>query len=298
MSFLKITDPKKRDAIVKEYLALRKRIKHRNLQEKARDFANHEMLEETLEPVVRSTAASTEAITKELVPIKEGITALNAKYNLKHAAAKDEDEEDDEDEDEAIEDEAIEEEKDEDGDEDEEIDENGEDEEDEEEKKLTMYQKLMQNKTKKDKNIDHYFGISYDNNGKYHMGNKTIELLGDDIVVDDVKYKGTLGLWSLIFFKVPKGYTPEDMKEYKKLVKQTNVMTYPQNQTRRSRPTTTWKWKNIFKKTKKKGHGIEFLPSDIISLQQQLAYLLAEYRAGNISATKNEIVAIADNLLK
>ena len=51
-------------------------------------------------------------------------------------------------------------------------------------------------------------------------------------------------------------------------------------------------------KRKKKGHGIEFLPSDINSLQQQLAYLLAEYRAGNTSATRNEIVAIADNLLK
>ena len=48
----------------------------------------------------------------------------------------------------------------------------------------------------------------------------------------------------------------------------------------------------------KKGHGIEFLPSDINLLQQQLAYLLAEYRAGNTSATKNEIVAIEDNLLK
>ena len=48
----------------------------------------------------------------------------------------------------------------------------------------------------------------------------------------------------------------------------------------------------------KKGHGIEFLPSDIISLQQQLAYLLPEYRAANTSATRNEIVAIADNLLK
>ena len=52
MSFLNITDPKKRDAIVKEYLATIRRIKHRNLQERARDFANDETLEETSEPVV------------------------------------------------------------------------------------------------------------------------------------------------------------------------------------------------------------------------------------------------------
>ena len=46
------------------------------------------------------------------------------------------------------------------------------------------------------------------------------------------------------------------------------------------------------------GHGIEFLPSDIITLQKELAYLLGEYRAGNTSATRNQIVAIAENLLK
>ena len=64
MSFLNITDSKKRDAIVKEYLATISRIKHRNLQERAHDFANHEMLEESFEPVVHATTTSTEAITK------------------------------------------------------------------------------------------------------------------------------------------------------------------------------------------------------------------------------------------
>ena len=127
------------------------------------------------------------------------------------------------------------------------------------------------------------------------MGNKNIELLGDDIVVDDTRYKGTLGLWSLILLNKPNNYTPDDMKEYKKLAKQTNLMTHPQNVTRKSRPTTTRKYKNIFKK---KGCGIEFLPSDIKSLQKELAYLLGEYQAGNTSATRNQIVAIADNLPK
>ena len=46
------------------------------MQKKAYDFANHEMLEESFEPVVRSNATSTEAITKELVPIKEQIEQL------------------------------------------------------------------------------------------------------------------------------------------------------------------------------------------------------------------------------
>ena len=44
--------------------------------------------------------------------------------------------------------------------------------------------------------------------------------------------------------------------------------------------------------------GIQFLPGDIKGLQTKLTYLLAEYRAGNTFATRNQIVAIADELLQ
>ena len=63
------------------------------------------------------------------------------------------------------------------------------------------------------------------------------------------------------------------MEEYKKLIKQTNAMTHPQNLKPTSRPETTWKWRNIFKEMEETGHGIEFLPSDIITLQKELACL-------------------------
>jgi hypothetical protein len=46
------------------------------------------------------------------------------------------------------------------------------------------------------------------------------------------------------------------------------------------------------------GNGIQFLPGDINGLQIKLDYLLAEYHAGNTSATRNQIVAIADELLR
>ena len=42
---------------------------------------------------------------------------------------------------------------------------------------------------------------------------------------------------------------------------------------------------------------IKFLPSDITSLQQKLSHLLGEFQDSNTPATRNEIVAIADNLL-
>ena len=76
MSFLNIKDRFKRDKTIKEYLALKKRI-NRNLQKKARDFTNYKEIEKSFEPVVRSTAESTVAITKELVPIREQIEELN-----------------------------------------------------------------------------------------------------------------------------------------------------------------------------------------------------------------------------
>ena len=44
--------------------------------------------------------------------------------------------------------------------------------------------------------------------------------------------------------------------------------------------------------------AIQFLPGDISGLQTKLTYLLAEYQAGNTFATRNQIVAIADELLR
>ena len=78
MSFLNITNPKERDEIVAKYLATVQRLKQRNMKERARDFLAHEAIEQSLEPVTRTTEASTNAITKELLPIKEGIEKMNA----------------------------------------------------------------------------------------------------------------------------------------------------------------------------------------------------------------------------
>ena len=44
--------------------------------------------------------------------------------------------------------------------------------------------------------------------------------------------------------------------------------------------------------------AIQFLPGDIKGLQTKLTYLLAEYQAGNTFATRNQIVAVADELFR
>ena len=97
MSFFNIKNPVEREKTIKEYLATMKRIKNRNLRKKAHDFANYEKIDESLEPVVCSTATSTETITKELVPIKEQIEQMNklmkpkaVKIGIKQPAEKEE----------------------------------------------------------------------------------------------------------------------------------------------------------------------------------------------------------------
>ena len=63
MSFIDIKDPKKRDAIVADYLATVKKIQQGNLNESMQNLARQDDLQSIFNPVVEST----DAITKELV---------------------------------------------------------------------------------------------------------------------------------------------------------------------------------------------------------------------------------------
>ena len=132
------------------------------------------------------------------------------------------------------------------------------------------------------------------------LGNKMITI--DDasnIIVDDVLYPGTDGLWSLIMKKKPnqKIYDFDDIANYKKLAKQTNLAINPRNvpKSKRKSPYTTDKYRNIIQTL---GDGIQFLPGDIKGLESKLNILLAEYSAGNKTSTRTEIVPILDRLLR
>ena len=275
MSFLNIEDPKKRDAVVAEYLATVKRIQNRNFQDRAKDFAYKEGIEQSLKPVIQATATSTDAITKELIPIKEGITNLNIKLGNRKRK-KDEDVE------------------------------TAEEEEEEEEKEEVNILEEIWKEVSSDK-LDTYFGIIQTSDGHYRMGAKHIYVEGNDILVDGTRYVGTHGLWVLIMFKKPQeeSYTEHDLLKYRELVEQTDAMNSPNNVRNNSRVESTYKWRNIFSQfssSTQQQHGgngvVEFLPGDIKGLQTKLGYLLGEYRAGNKLATRNQIVAIADELLR
>ena len=207
MSFLNIKDGKKRDEIVAEYLATVKRLQKRDIDERSKDLAQSEAIEQSLEPVVRSTDKSTEAITKQLIPIKEEIIALNNKLknvdDVQNKQMEVADAADDDDEPNTLE---------------------------------RIYQQVPREK------LDKYFGIVQATHHRYIMGNKIIQVVGSDIVVDNVRYEGSQGFWSLVMMRHPKDYSERDLRKYRDLITHTNAMIYPNNLQPTSNVKLTTKW--------------------------------------------------------
>ena len=291
MSFWAIKDPLKRDKIIKDYLATKERLKKSNLDERARDFNEQNKIEKVLQPFTEST----NAIAQELVPIKQ---VLDKTYTYLQEAAEERGKNKNH---QFIQD----------------VPENNEE-------VLLMgnaYEQYMNDVKIGD--LDQYFRI-IESTGftGYQLGDTPISITkNSDIRVRNTTYKGTNGLWALIMLARPDetNYNADDLNNYEQLVEQCNVIQYPNNLRTNSRPKSTYKWRTIFsrfnseayreeeakqaeKKMRKRaetvGEAIQFLPSDIKGLHKKLSYLLGEFQAGNISATRNEIVSISDELLR
>ena len=207
MSFLNIKDSFKRDKIIKEYLNTIKRIKNRNLQEKAYDFANHKEIEESLEPVVHATATSTEAITKELIPIKEQLEQLTklvkpkaVKIGKKRPAEDDLEQF--------------------------EVNQSAK-KQDIDQQFGPLAQDFLNDyldEEKRQREIDNSFGFRNEEN-EWKIGDKQVLLNPDDsMLIDGETYAGTPGFWSLVTRKVPKKYTQDDLDRYKELLDETYVL--------------------------------------------------------------------------
>ena len=83
MSFLNINDLEERDAMIEDYLALIKRIKDRNLEERGNLMDRQCELEETFEPVLTSNEEIARDIIKDLEPITKGLHELNRNLEMK-----------------------------------------------------------------------------------------------------------------------------------------------------------------------------------------------------------------------
>ena len=95
MSFIKVTDPRKREALVRDFIETRKRIKDNFMARKVGESEYQTGLTKLFKPVTetqKATAkeitdaqkATVEKFTSELLPIKEGIGELATKEDIRN----------------------------------------------------------------------------------------------------------------------------------------------------------------------------------------------------------------------
>ena len=283
MSFLKISDPLKRDSIVKEYLELKKKIRNNFLSERIGEQQLQTDLSKFYRPITETQKATTREITEGLKPIREGIEKLPEAIQPLGKAAEEEEEEEEE----------VEEE--------------------EEEEKKYIGKRAYKFLKKFDR--DETFGIRKEE-GEYRIGSENIKIINNDIFIADHNkmFKGTPGLWNLIMSKNPKQkFNDEDYDNYKDLMIITNALhldddpknPYPKGNHR------NFKWTRIlapiwfgkkgglhkFPKEKEgyEGKGVVVISSDPNALLERLDLLLTSQEAGH-TGVRNELVSICDEL--
>ena len=295
MSFLKISDPRKREATIKDFIETRKRIKDNFIAERVGEIGVQRELGKFFKPVtetqkttakdiVESQKETVKKISDELVPIKEGAEGLPLRIlnqvfpsiefkeggitKLGSLAVK------------------------------------------------ALYQAFTRKK------IDLTYGL-YAKDNKFYMGNKPVIIEDNDIIVDGEKYAGTPGLWELMISNDPNDFTEDDYTDYINLVLQTNTIykdnnpnnSYPNNPIPKSSRSNKWTklispiWDHIKgsrepkpKKRRRKqqedpvkGSGLTILPSDPNALLERLDLLIASQDAGH-TGVRNELVSICDEL--
>ena len=285
MSFLKINDPLKRDAIVKEYLELKKKIRSNLLSERIGEQQLQTDLSKFYKPITETQKATTREITEGLKPVREGLETIRKEVHDIPGIVSDM---------EAVKkygQEKQEEEK-----------EEREEEEDEEKFGIRSRYYLDQDDN------DEIFGIRKVKS-RYYIGNKRVTFEDDDIIIKETgrKFSGTPGLWGLITSKNPDkdliDWTKDDRYNYDKLMLITNALHKNYNQRKGPRSNRGDKWKKIlrtiwFNEKPKKGYegsGVVVIPSDPNALLERLDLLLASQEAGH-TGVRNELVGICDEL--
>ena len=264
MSFLKISDPLKRDTIVKEYLKLKKNIHDNLLSERIGEQQLQTDLSKFYKPITETQKATAREITEELKPIREGIEKLPEAIQPIVKATEEEEEEEEDD-----------------------------------EKLIGEIAKDYLNMELRDKK----FGIRKEK-GHHYIGNKHVIIENNDIIIPKTgeKLEGTRGLWELIMSKNPQNFSDMDYDNYKYLIITSNVLhrsDNPKNPYPKASGSFKWVyllgpiWKN--KKEKYQGQGVVVIPSDPNALLERLDLLLASQEAGH-TGVRNELVSICDEL--
>ena len=279
MSFLKITDPTKRDQTVKEYLELKKNIRDNLLAERTGEQQLQTELTKFYRPITESQKATAREITEGLRPIREGIENLpkaekDPAYELFVKKITE-----------------LEKEK-------------KEEEEEEEEEDLLIGD--IANKYLSKPFRDTTFGVHKEGDHHY-IGNKHVIITeDDDIVIKESgdRFLGTKGLWELITSKKlsEDSYDEEDYMNYERLMVKTNALHRDYNPTNPlPRGSKSDIWKNMLAPiwhTREKyyeGKGVVIMSSDPNALLERLDLLLASQEAGHTGVV-NKLVSICDEL--
>jgi hypothetical protein len=72
--------------------------------------------------------------------------------------------------------------------------------------------------------FDHKYGVRYDASSQsFKVGNSKLSILNNDLIIENKTYKGTKGLYELLFKKASTNYTQEDLKHYEEIIVKTNA---------------------------------------------------------------------------
>ena len=274
MSFLKISDPVKRDSIVKEFLELKKNIRDNLLSERTGEQQLQADLSKFYRPITETQKATAREITEGLKPIREGIEKLpEAMQPIGEATG-----------------EATEEKR----------------------KKRKKMMKLVGEIAYEFLNkpfSDTTFGIRKEK-GHHYIGNKHVIVDDNDIIISEngERFEGTSGLWNLLMSKNPKNFTDKDYDNYKDLMIMTGAL-HRNNDKDNPYPkgSASTKWRKLLSpiwhrrkapslfKIPVYGEGVVVIPSDPNALLERLDLLLASQEAGH-TGVRNELVSICDEL--
>src|SRR6218665_150372 len=283
MSFLKITDPPKRDFIVEEVLKSKKNIKQNFLFERLGDIGLQRELTKMHKPIVDSQSTISKEQKALLYTIKENsaetskaLKALPASISAslkaiqlpQYPSIK------------AYEEDPV-----------------------SDIKPLELGDiatKYLQQYASDIRTVDTTFGIN-SKNGVFYIGDSPISIQNNDVTVEDKTYAGTPGLWELLTMANPNKtiYDSDDLEEYAEILHVTNAMRQPKNPSK-PKSSKSQKYKKIIKPIwdAKVGKGVAtVIPQDPNALVEMLSLRMASFAEGN-TGVRNEIVSICDELLR
>ena len=296
MSFIKVTDPRKREALVRDFIETRKRIKDNLVARKVGESEYQTGLTKLFKPVTetqKATAkeitdaqkATAEKIASELLPIREGIERLPKEISFPTFPAL-----------ELSEEELI------------------------KIARPTARKYIQANLGRATTKA----GI-YSEDDKLKIGRRPVKIENDDIIINDEKFKGTPGLWELITSNdtpEKEKYKAEDLMNYIIIMHVTKA-TYDKNNKRIGGRND--KMNNLIKplvialeeggenrlikeinkhfgfeeeeedEEETEGEGLKILSSDPNALIDRFDLLFSSKKAGH-TGVRNEIVSILDEL--